>query len=1721
MRKILHQSIRSTIFREYDPVTNQEVIWKTSGPNKHSVNDLLNEFTICNSVRIDGIRKPIRRGLFKNKDAFAYVYFEGIALSQYLKEFSFSLEECLSHAITIATILEQLHKKEFSHNRLNSHNILYNPNTKEFQIIDFSLANHGLVEKKTDFMDWGEELAFISPEQMGRWNQIADHRTDLYSFGVILYQMLTGKLPFFDTDISNLIHYHLVRLPTPPHEIKDWIPHQLSTIVLKLLKKNADDRYQTFHGLVKDLQHTLNAVIEGRSLDLNELGKFDRVGTIHFSQKLYGNQGVIALLDSTPAKGQNQIWIFSGEAGTGKTANIQLLRKSLQDRNEISIILTFDDYESDNPYKPYLTGLKELSFWLLTLSKTQLQEWKPILQRSIGKYESDLVSQVPEFRWILDSKVEIEPQTSLPDLRIIQTVFLNLVQQLLDSQFVVTLLIDDIHEAGKELWSSLNQLSRHTSSGNLRIVITAIPAEEETSLFKQLTQLQKKQSESRYFELKNLTAAENQAFLNDSFKLNNSELFGSIVYKKTKGNPLYIRQFIEKCLEYKYIWYEFESYSWDWDQVKVNYIPPTRNIIDSLLKQVEQPDFLPNNKLAGIAACFKGDINPRLLQLLQGIDPSLLNEHLSELVESQILVESDNGFQFSHEDLRVKIEKLLSESEKSGYHFQLAEILSTPEWKDHSYATIFNIARHYTLGSAQIAVEDQFRVVDQNLKAGKAAAELADFKLAYHYFVEGIRFVKNEDWELHYEQVLSLYNQATEAGMINGYHSEADQWLEQALLHARTIDDRVKSYDVKLIQFSENHQFEEAVNSLLVILEEIGYGVPRRPTKFDILREMVHVLWEMRNKSIESLADKPRMQDQKALAFLKVVVNSGTSIFGFAPELIPVVYLRCYRLTLTHGLSIYAPYAYIGYAGIQLFLGRTQAGYQYGLKALDLVDQLSTEIVRAKVMVIFYGFIAFWKESMRNTLEPLRKAYDIALQNGDLLYASFALLFRSTFRLHTGDNLVELAAAIQKDNQKIAEMNQTLVLVISDVQYHFILRLIHGTDDPVILRENDMDESALLAKLDKIGDTATKFDLYVYKMIHACLLNYYSEAQHACEQAHQFEEESTSRQNTYPSFLLFSTITLLFNARQHPSGKDTKVNKQIREKLKLMKKHAGEAPQNFENKYLLAQALYHENQGLHHQTIDYYEDAIHKSQEHNFLHEEALAREYFGKYLFKMENTEYGTLMLQKSFDAYKKWGAGAKCNQFKKEFPDLFGDQMLVEKNITMEIFQDRFDLASIIKANQTLSSENTLEGLLVRMIEIAIQNASVTKALILLINQEQKFIPKALGATSGIKILTGDENEVLYPENIIQWVIHTKSAFTNQKSTLKQLDLLYQYGQENVPLSVCCLPITSQNAVLGLLYLENNMAVGVFDEKRVDFFTTISSQLAISLDNVLLYEDMENKVQQRTIALEQSLKELKSTQESLIQKEKLASLGELMAGIAHEIQNPLNFVNNFSEVSTELLEDLDVEVANGNTDEASFIISDLKENLEKINHHGHRAGNIIRGMLEHVKSKPGEKAAYPINGIIEEFLRLSYQNMHLKAVNFDCNLILNLDNSIGPMLVSVSDLGRVFLNLFNNAFYATYQRQLMEESNYQPELTIATKKINSHFEIRIKDNGTGIPEDIQSKIFQPFFTTKPTGDNTGLGLSLSYDIITKGHGGSIRFESVLNQGTEFIIEIPFESQN
>jgi len=308
---------------------------------------------------------------------------------------------------------------------------------------------------------------------------------------------------------------------------------------------------------------------------------------------------------------------------------------------------------------------------------------------------------------------------------------------------------------------------------------------------------------------------------------------------------------------------------------------------------------------------------------------------------------------------------------------------------------------------------------------------------------------------------------------------------------------------------------------------------------------------------------------------------------------------------------------------------------------------------------------------------------------------------------------------------------------------------------------------------------------------------------------------------------------------------------------------------------------------------------------------------------------------------------------------------------------------------------------------------------------------------------------------------------------------------------------------------------------KNRVKVYGLLTALIVFLIIALLLYRNNRHKqkanalLQQQKRKVESTLSELKSTQQQLIQSEKMASLGELTAGIAHEIQNPLNFVNNFSEVSKELAEEMKEELTTGNTEVANEIASDLVQNLEKINYHGQRAAAIVKGMLQHSRQSSGKKEPTDINALADEYLRLAYRGLRAKDKSFNAAFETNFDSTLPKLNVIPQEIGRVLLNIINNAFYAVNEKKKSAElsaTSYEPLITVQTKKVNDKVEVIVTDNGNGIPQNIIDKIFQPFFTTKPTGQGTGLGLSLAYDIV-KAHGGEIKVETKEGEGTTFMI--------
>ena len=1461
MKELISESNRSIIYKETSD-SSAPVLWKVCSGQKNTSGDLVNEFDVTEQLDITGIRKPLKKGVYENKEAFSYTYFDGVPLKTLIGHKEFSLREFLYLAKSIIQILAELHKTGICHFRINSNNILYNIETGAVELIDFAIAGAPSLHHNLNLQDWGSEVAYIAPEQTGLLNQVTDSRADLYSFGVVLYEILAGRLPFSNADNAALVHMHLVKMHVPLGSIISKVPSVISEMIDKLLCKNPDERYQTAYSLERDLDTCIEMYQAKQVLSPFKLAMQDELQKVKLSGKIYGRSNEIKKLQEGLERalaGSSELYVLTGAAGTGKTALIEEIRKYVLDKEGIMLTAKFNQLKINAADISMINALKELTAVILSEPEDSLTEWRYALKTALKGNEYLIFDLVPDLKIVIGNSEEVEAVGNNNEQKNgnFDIAFQRILHETASIKRLLVFFADDLQWADSDSWETIRSILKNVP-GNFILICSYRPNEtgKEKYLQDNLNELRKLKPALIELSLNNLFRNDIALMIKESFSIDESDKLSDVIYAKTLGNPYFVHQLLSSTIKNKILYYSEDKNQWIWDKEKLEDLHITDNVADYITDKIK---LLPNEiqEVLMYASCIGSEFDITILPLITNKPKAFLVETMKLLInEGFIGLKKNNVYFFRHERIAQTIYNLLPEQKRNGIHYSIANALVSTHDANGDVSKLYEIAGHFEAAKELIPQQDILKVAEYFLKAGLESKRAAAFEQSYFYLSAAIGLLDTAYWDQHYDFVLNLYYEATGVAFVSGKSEEAERLLEVLTSKAKTLRDSVKAHEIKLNHLSENHQFPETIAHLQEVLKQIGFPIKRHPGKLTILKEYASVKWYLRNKKIEEILSLPLMTDERAIIFLRLTVNSLASIFGAAPDILPLVVFKQVELSLKHGNSVYAPFAYSFYGfALCVFVNDTEKGYHFGKMALLLVEKLNADIVKSKVLVIFYGFLSYWIDGMRTSVLPLKEAYEIGRKTGDLLYSAFALSFCTSIRLHSGDNLTNLVQDMTQDCQTIKSMKQDLVYNISESQRQFVINFVRETGDPLILNNEGFDETMFLKTLEVTNDEASKFDFYFYKMSLACIFNEYDKAFENSELANKYEEETTSRQITYPAFILFSAIVFI----KHMENKVTSLTekkkkyKRVLHKLNLLKEYSKHAPQNFENKYTLVQSFIAEYEGQKEKAAGLFHKSIQQAQQNNFIHEEAFAREHFAYFYFADDKSEFGELMLRKAFECYQKWGAYSKCNQLKKKFPAIL--TQVAEKNFdtNMSSLQNIYDLNSIIKVNQELSSQNTIEGLLKTMMEIIIQNASATYCVIIFKSGNDLFIPMATGSNEKISILdkNDEQNKKLFPVSVVNYAARIRSVFVSGNFHEEKKFAFDSYNQLNHPVSVCTIPIMINDRVLGILYLENNLAEAAFDTKRIEFFKTIASQFAISLDNSFLYAEMEQKVRTRTIEL------------------------------------------------------------------------------------------------------------------------------------------------------------------------------------------------------------------------------------------------------------------------------
>lgn len=1505
MNRSISESLRSTVYLDLE--SDRKQIFKINASTRKSNVELANEFGICSKLEIPNIQKSIKSGRFLNKDAYYYEFFEGVRLKDYLKEHVLNEIQFYKLSQQIAETISKIHIHDILHLRINSNNILIKPENLQSYIIDFSLASINKNPKPIVFDDWGNELAYMAPEQSGHLNKQIDIRTDLYSLGIVLFEIWCGRTPFISDNAAEMVHHYLVDSIPNIKNFRNDTPYSIRLIIEKLLKKNPESRYQSAEGLVKDLNECYNKVISGNENKNFVPGKGDRNTSLSISARLYGRESELLFLkekydETLQGLGDHSFTYISGQIGTGKTSLVDEFSKYVVANKGLFIPIHCSDPEISIPNQTIIDTFKTLANYILSQNDQNLSNWKVLVQKAVGEIGQLLIDLAPEFKWIIGEQMPlIKLNINQAEWRL-NYLFNSILSELAIKEHPIVLFIDELQLMDNSSWNQLGELLNGVRIPHLMLLgaFTANSKEEESQILDFAQKTFHEHTKPRHLILNNFNQETLNSYVNDSIELEEPKEFCELVYKKTRGNPQYIQKFIAGLHQKKLLEYNSQTQKWNYNYEKIKNIEWAENVTNYMTNIVQTLDNELSDLLS-ISSCIGTGIKKSDLLAISHLNIEELDKNLAQLVHLDLLKLSFYfDYEFEHESIQKFAYQRLSQSKKSEIHYRIASHWNLSLNYKENPNLCLQLVNQYNRALEHLRKDEKINVIELNYQAGLNSKISTDYDLAYSYFRTAILLSGEVDIDQNRDLTIQLYREAAESGMKLGQYDEANAFLEKSIQIAKTIDDKVSAYEIKLTHYCETHQFQKAIDYLLDILKELGYNITRNPNKIQILLEFLKVKVLLLGKNTSDIKNLKEINNDKAYAFIKLTTMATIAIFGTASDILPIINFKQISESLKYGKSSFLPYSLAAHGfAISVFMDDVKRGHEIAYIALKMTESPESKFIRSKVMVIYYAFLSYWKNPFIDSKEPLKEAYFNGRQTGDLLYACFALSFHHEVRFYAGDNISEILKDSTEANLTIKSLKQKLVYIVSEYQRQLLINLTYAKEIPWTLNSEGFDEEDAIAELELLNDKASTFGLFHNKMVLACIFNAYEEANSFRMSARSYEDEISSKQLNCTSYLLFSAI-VEFKCLHIDQG----YLKSIAHKIKKLKAQAIHAPINFTNKYLLLEALLLQEQGKTTESLNLFLAAIEHSKKAGFIGEEAIARELLATHLLDNNQQELGEIMLNLAYVTYRNWGALSKCKQLIDKYPDILKHQNEVGNEKTMASFQNIFDLNTIIKSNQILSSENSLDGLLSRMLELVMKNASCTKAGIVLKSKSNQYLPHAIVSQDEILLLNPDTIQVnqYVPHSLIMYCIHSKNEFVSEHLSIDKMYTRDPYVIAHKPISVCCIPIISNQELQGILYLENNLVEKAYDENRIEFFKTITAQLAISIENVGLYSEMEAKVIERTSQLQTKNEEL------TIEKEKSDNLllNILPKEVAHELKEKGIFVAKRYEKVTILFIDI-----------------------------------------------------------------------------------------------------------------------------------------------------------------------------------------------------------------------
>ena len=1513
---VIYDSNNSTVYRISQKESNRNAILKmlkAAYPSPKRIAQFRREYDITTSFDHSGVITAYELGTDQNRWAMVVEDFGGKSLSQLQLSGTLTLETFLLLAIQIVDILGHIHKCQIIHKDINPSNLIWNRSTGQLKLIDFGISSR-LSREITTFQNpelLEGTLAYISPEQTGRMNRAIDYRTDFYSLGVTFYELLTGQLPFFSQDPLELIHYHIARQPVPPDEYRKNLPKMISEIVLKLMAKNAESRYQSTFGLRTDLEICLQQQRDSKDT-IFSLAQQDVSGQFQLPQKLYGREQEIEMLLTSferVSQGNSELMLVTGYSGIGKSALVREIHKPITQKRGYFISGKFDQFQRDIPYASFASAFRSLIRQLLTENQSRIEIWQTKLRNALGSNAQVIIDVIPEVKLI------IGPQSPVPELGAVEAqnrfnlVFQRFIQVFAQPEHPLVIFMDDLQWVDSASLK-LFELLMTTGDSHHLLLIGAYRDNEVSEghpLLAVLEGLEKRDTSIFRIFLSPLDLNHVTQLIVDSLdcSLEIAEPLSKLVLIKTDGNPFFIGEFLKSLYTEELLIFNPQKGYWYWDLATIQDRDIAGNVVELMegkLRRLGEE----TQKMLQYAACIGNQFEVRTLAticeelpyktatcLLTAIEEGIIQPlgeayKLLDVDVDGLVEEVKIEYRFVHDRIQQAAYALIPEDRKQAVHLQIGNLLLKKVHLEEKEQKVFEIVNQLNLGRSLISQKGELQALaQQNLKAAQKAKVSTAYQSSLNYLQIGIELLQEDCWTQNYDLTLSLYTEAAEAAYLCGQFDLMEDLSEIVLQQARTVLDQVDIYLTKILGYFALGRMLDARNVGLHGLELLGIVVPKDPTDEYIQQEFKATQAALSDITIKKLLDAPLMEEDDKLVLLKIANQVLTASYMTSAKLFTLITLKMVDLCVKFGNTPAVIQVYSCYAIVLCVFNEIDAGYQFAQLARSLVDKLdATEL---KTVTIHYQncFVRFWKDDLRSVLEPHLEGYQSGLECGNLTFAAFNLIGYSLAALGAGIELPSLKIQMSKYIDVITKLNQSQALGLQQVYYHTVLNFVGEGEDPCRLVSKNFDEDEMIATYTRLGSQSGLGELYLFKFMLCYRFQRYDLAYEVSQLAEEYVGKIIGLL-TYALFHYYHSLVLLSLFPDSSSDRKAFILKKVssnQAKLKLWSDHA---PSNYLYKYYLVEAERFRVLREDARARNCYDDAIILAEEHKNLNDVTLAYELAGKFYLSRNLKHVARYYLQDAYYAYQRWGAMAKVRDLEQQYPNLLTQSSADSSKpshvpgspitTTGKTTSGALDFNSALKASQTISSEIVLDKLLENLMRIAIENAGAQIGFLLLPAQDETetFVIEAQGTIDieTVQVLKSIPIDTLNPNSqlplistaIVNYVTRTQESVVLNDAVNEGQFTRDPYIATVQPKSVLCTPLLNQGRLSGILYLENNLTTGAFTEDRIEVLNILSSQAAISIENSRLYRTLEQKVEERTKELSQTLDILKATQAELV---------------------------------------------------------------------------------------------------------------------------------------------------------------------------------------------------------------------------------------------------------------